>query len=1132
MDTQSPVRPANLVATFIRHPNAANLLMTLLVLFGLFALLKINTQFFPTVDQPTVTIVTAWSGASAEDVESNVLSIIEPEVRFINGVKDMRSYAREGSGTVALEFEERTDMQKALSDVETAVKAVTNLPEDAEAPVISRSQFFDRVAKVALTGTVPEETLRIWAKRMRDDLVARGIDKIEFNGMRDREIQVVLPERELRRLDTSVTAVSNAIAQNSRDLPSGNIEGETDKQVRTLSDFRSVRAIGQVEVKSFASGEKVYLEDIADVRAGFDGDDLSGLSSGRTAIEMTVLRSPTADTLKTAAILETYLKEIRPQVPAGVEVLTYEVSSDLLSERIGLLVRNGVSGLVLVVAILFLFLNARIAFWVAAGIPIAMLATIGIMFVTGQTINMMSLFGLIMMLGVIVDDAIVVGEHTDTRLKMGDTPEMAAENGVGMMLVPVMAAMTTTAASFAPILLISGVIGQIMAVLPLVVLAVITASLVECFFILPGHLAHSLDAGARGRSRWSPWRQMFLALAAGLFLLLSSSPSASQMLGFGFGALAELISHWRSTLPAPLFALVIAAISYVFATLVEWLLSLLARRNAASGAKGESGFRRAFDKGFDWFKDKPFNGLVRMSYGWRYVTLAISVSLVLVIALGLLRSNRVEFVFFPSPEAENIRGFVTMNPGTPRERAVDAIARVEEALRSAERVLGKGEILVSAVFVTLGQAGRNTADNLAEVRVQLTSSETRTVRTPDIVKEWQARVPDIAGMNRFAIVEVRGGPPGRDIDIQIEGGSATKLKAAALDAAEILNGIAGVSGVADDLPFGKPELVMEITPLGRALGFSVEDVGRQVRNAFEGAIPRRFADGDDEVTIRVSQELRNKGMTGLRGLELKSPSGDFVPLVEVVKLTERQGFAVISRRDGKSILSVAGDIDNKINTTDGAIGQLRADGKLEAAMARHGVTYKFSGRAEEQKEAFADLLLGTAVALSVIYIILAWVFGSYWRPLAVMLIIPFGIVGAVFGHWVMGYQMTALSLIGLLGLGGILVNDSIILVSRMDERLAEGDDLSTAAIGASRDRLRAVILTSMTTIGGLLPLMYEKSLQAQFLLPMAITVVFGLALATLLVLFLVPALVGIGDDIRRALTAIFSGERTRRRLAT
>ncbi len=1121
-----------LVRTFIRHPNAANLLMMLMILIGVFSMLKINTQFFPSVDRPNVNIAVTWSGASAEDIEANLLAVIEPEVRYIDGVDKMTSTAREGSGSIALEFEDGTDMQKALSEVETAVKGVSTLPADAETPTVSRSSFFDRVASVSVGGSAPEPIKREWAKRIRDDLIARGIDKVDFTALRDQEIQIDIPERELRRLGMTINDVSSTITSNSRDLPSGSLSGAVERQLRALADAKTPKALGNMEVLSFSSGEKVRLSDIATIREGYDNDATRGFVDGNVAIEIDVRRAASADTLRTAAILDAYLEELHPQLPHNIEIKTYEVASDALIDRIMLLVRNGLSGLVLVVVILFIFLDGRIAFWVAAGIPVALLATIGFMFVSGQSINMISLFGLIMMLGIIVDDAIVVGEHTNTRLEMGDTPMMAAENGVGMMLKPVIAAMSTTLAAFAPILLISDTIGQIIGVLPLVVIAVIIASLLECFYVLPGHLAHALER--QSSPRWSYWRQFFLAFVLIVVASLLASPHLHMDELLPDGSLFHVWLAWLNALAAPMRALLVAGGALLLATLVEAIIFRRKKKTALARQQSgivdqTSGYRRWFDRSFGWFRDVPFNALVKLAFNWRYVTVSIAAGLVLVLVLGLIQGKRVEFVFFPSPEAENIRGNISFMAGLPEEDALAAVAKIEGAFRQIEKELtGGDEGLAKAIFVMFSKASRFGGTS-ATIKVQLTSSEYRTVRTPDIVRAWTRAAPKVAGVSRFSVFQSRGGPPGRDIDVELRGDRIADLKKAATQIIPVLGAIAGVSGTDDDLPYGKPELVIEMLPRGAALGFTADSIGRQLRNAFDGQVPFRFASGDDEITVRVSQLMRTGGTGALRNFELKSPSGEFVPLTEVASLQERQGFAFISRKDGKTKISVTGDIDSDVNTTDGVMEELEAGGKIAEIAAQYGVDYQYGGRSEEQKTAFGDLQLGLIVALSVIYIILAWVFASYWRPLAVMLIIPFGIVGAVFGHWLLGVQLTVLSLIGLLGLAGILVNDSIILVSRLDERLAEGDDLEAAATGASRDRLRAVLLTSLTTIGGLLPLLFEQSLQAQFLMPMAITIVFGLAMATLLVLFLVPALMGIGYDIRNAFVSLFGnrqGERT------
>ncbi|WP_153771016.1 efflux RND transporter permease subunit [Labrenzia sp. CE80] len=1101
--------PRGFLQTVVRHPNAANLIMVIMVLFGAFGLSKLNTQFFPTVKTDRVTVSVSWSGASAEDVTSNILEVIEPELRFIDGVDEIVSYGREGAGTVMLEFVEGSDMQTALSDVEMAVAGVTTLPEDSDTPVISASTFTDNVATLAIRGPFSEQALKVFARQIRDDLLARGIDKVELGGYRAPEYVVEIPERELRRLDLTVLNVADLVADNTVDIPAGSLDGSVERQIRAIAETKSPESIGRIEVKSFASGEKTTIADIGRVYPDFEDGALQGFSNGTRAIEIDVQRVEATDTLKAAAILDEYLEDIRPQLPPTLEILKYDVRADAVKGRITLLVENGLTGLVLVVGILFLFLNARIALWVAMGIPVAMMATLGIMWLAGESINMISLFALIMMLGVIVDDAIVVGEHTATRLALGDTPDEAAIRGANTMLAPVIAAGATTVAAFLPILLISDVLGQIMGTLPVVVVSVVIASLIECFFILPGHLAHSLGS----RSGWTWWRVVILAGAPALFLSgLASRPDLS--VPPYLDAIAGPLRGLRELSGGFGFELVLIVTCFAVAVAVESLLQVLRRQKAGQNTEGRpSWFRRNFDAGFDWFRDNPFHGVVRLAVNWRYITLALAIAC-LIMAAGLMRGGRVGFTFFPSPEAENLTASIFFHAGIPEAEAIDSVSRIEAALRQAETKITSetGEKLVVASYVTLGQSGNNRGDNVANINVQLTLSEERTIRTPQIVQAWRNAVPEIPGASRIAIAERRGGPPGRDLDIRLTGAPLQDLKFAAIELQEELSGFPGTSGVTDDLPYGKPELLIELTPRGRALGFSVESAARQIRNAFEGRIARRFAEGDEEVTLRVKQDLESGGSETLRRLSLRTSAGEFVPLTEVVKLTDAQGFSVILRRDAKTVVTVVADVDSKITSNTEIIQEL-SKSFLPALADEYGLTYSFAGKAEEQSTAFNDLMTGVAMAVAGIYIILAAIFASYARPIVVMSIIPFGIVGAITGHYLMGFSMTILSLIGLLGLAGILVNNSIILVARFEERRATGENVTEAAIRSSCDRLRAVFLTSLTTVGGLLPLMFETSLQAQFLLPMAITIVFGLATATVLVLMLVPALLKIGDDL-------------------
>jgi len=1014
------------VRFFTHHRNASNLLMIMLVLSGMFALTKLKTQFFPSVEIPVIVVTVVWPGASPEDVEKSILKSLEPELRFTDGLSEFASYAREGVASIKMEFEAGTNMQSALSDVESSVNNVTTLPEQSERPIIRQVKFFEDVASLSISGPYSELALKSYARKIRDGLLEAGIDQVILNGFRDEEIRVNVRSGELRRLDLTVADIADKIAQISQDLPLGTLDGTIERQIRSIGQAEDTLAVSRIEVKSLASGEKIYLRDIAAIETGFDKDAAISFQGKNRAIGLGIKRALAADTLEVAKILNDYLEKTLPTLPPDLKVVKYDVAADAVSDRINLLLKNGAGGLVLVLIILFIFLNARIAFWVAIGIPVSVMATLGIMYLTGQTINMISLFALILTLGIIVDDAIVVGEHTATCWERGDSALAAAERGATRMLAPVVAATLTTQAAFLPLFLIGGIIGDIIAALPAVVIAVLVASVVECFFILPGHLRHALSR-------------------------MSSKPGA---------------------------------------------------------------FRRGFDKHFGTFRDKWFGRFSACTFRWRYTTVAAAIG-ILIISIGVMKSGRVTFQFFPTPEPEIILADVVFVAGTPREVTAAALIKIEASLT---RVVGKmaqgNEKIVSTTYSTLGSSGQSRGDHLARIKVQLTRAEQRSVRTNKIIEEWRKAVPQIPGVERIAITGRRGGPPGRDIDIQLSGGSPTVLKKAALELRQLLARYPGVSGIADDLPYGKQEVILEITPRGSALGFTTASVGRQVRNAFEGAIAKRFARGDEEITIRVRQGNSGTGSQSLRTLFVRSPQGVEVPLSEVVNLRDKAGFSLIQRREGKTSVAVTADIDAEVTTSIVVESALKTQGLKDIA-AKYGIEYAFKGKSEERNETFGDLRIGVVLALTLMYLILAWMFGGYIKPAIVMLIIPFGLVGAIFGHLVMGFPMTILSFFGLLGLSGILVNDSIILVVQVDKRLNEGETMEEAASGGARDRLRAVLLTSLTTIGGLTPLLFEKSLQAQFLLPMAITLVFGLAVATILVLILVPAILGIQNDVTR-----------------
>jgi multidrug efflux pump subunit AcrB len=610
------------------------------------------------------------------------------------------------------------------------------------------------------------------------------------------------------------------------------------------------------------------------------------------------------------------------------------------------------------------------------------------------------------------------------------------------MAAPVTSATLTTVAAFMPLFLVSGIMGQIISAIPFVVVAVLLASLLECFFVLPGHLSTAL------------------------------------------------------------------------------------REDTASpGYFGR--FRNRFDSGFDAFRSGLFKRLVTRAVTYRYITASLSVA-AMVIAIATVVGGRVGYSFFPSPESDTIYANVEMIPGTPKARTFDMLLEVEDALyRAVENLDGADSELVTMSLGKLGvpvgeQRGgpsESSSDTVGGLVVQLKTSDTRDVRSEALMSAWRTEVQKQPGLKTFTVMAAQSGPPGRALDIRLRGGSVQDLKAASAAVGDLVSRYPGVTDVDDDLPVGKPEIILEITATGQALGFTTEEIGRQVRNAIDGAIAMRFPRGDEEIWIRVQLDRKFVDANVLDHLYLRAPDGAEVPLSEVVSLRKQSGFARIRREDGRREVSVTAEVDSSVTRSGELIRSLVAGGLVDL-VNEYGVEYEFAGRAEEQAETSADMRKGAMLGLAMIYIILAWVFSSYSRPLVVMSIIPLGFVGAVLGHFLWGADLTILSIFAILGLAGIVINDSIVLVTTIDER-RDTETVKSAAINGACDRLRAVVLTSATTIGGLTPLLFETSLQAQFLIPMALTIVFGLLVTTFVVLLLVPALIVLQDDFKIVLSRAY-----------
>ena len=1026
-------KPIGIIRTFVQHPNAANLLMMVMILIGLFSAFQLNRQVFPTFGLDAVSINILWPGASAEDVDRNILEVIEPEIRFVDGVKEINGFAMESGGGFFIRFNEGTNMARAFSDLENGVRRVEGqLPQDIERPVINQVELMEPVSRVALSGPFSEAALKSIAKEMRDELLAAGVDKVGFIGDRDPEIRIDVDPSILRQFDLQLSDIAERVRDSSIDVPAGSVEGGFSRQIRSLGLARTVDAVGDIEIKARGTGEKTYLRDIANIQDGFDENQPGGFFAGRQAITLQIMRSTDTDSIDAARIVDEYLAKKKATLPDTLSVFHYQKQSVFVEDRVNLMVRNGLGGLAIVLVILYIFLNGRLAFWVAAGIPVAMLATFGFMLAADQSFNMVSLMALFMTLGIIVDDAIVVGEHAATRKEMGLPAVEAAESGAMRMFPPVLASSLTTIVAFLPVLMITDQMGQFMAVLPTVVVAVILASLVECFLILPGHM-----------------------------------------------------------------------------------------RSAMTHTKVKTaGFRVSFNRRFNEFRDTTFRNFVDKCYQARYMTVAVAIS-GLIVGQGMIAGGHVPFVHFPTAESEYLIANIKMAPGIPREKTLETLQELDRALREAESELTGGEgALVRATFGTIGRSMEGNswqelnADNLAGLWVELAEADLRDIRNPEVLEAWRGKIKEIAGLERLTIAEQAGGPGGgRPIDIRLSGGDISTLKAAALDVRALLARFPGLIEIDDNLPYGKEEMIIELTPKGQAMGFTTASVSSQVRSASEGLIAKRFPRDGEENKVRIQYPEGTFSAQALRELYIRSPQGIQVPLLEVVRIDPGQGFARFQRYNGKVEVAVQSDIVRSQANLTLLLSTLPAEG-LDAIAEKHNIEYRFGGEAEDQGRSLQELGQGAMLALAMIYIILAWVLGSYSRPILVMAIIPFGLVGAVLGHLVLGYSLSMMSLVGLLGLMGILVNDSIILVTTIQERNKLGEAWESAVVTGSQDRLRAVVLTSLTTIGGLTPLMFETSMQAQFLKPMAITMVFGIGVATFIVLIVLPALLGILEDGR------------------
>lgn len=1040
-DYQGPLK--NLIATFASHRVAANLLMLLMVLAGAWGLKKLNTQFFPNFELDVITVQVIWSGAAAEDIETSVILPIEEELKSLTGIDSIYSTALQSSASIRLEVDEDGDVDYLLDEVKQKVDNVRGeLPSDIEEPLVQRIIRYEQIASLIVSSENGSlEELRPLVQRFELELLQRGINKIDFTGLPDKQISIEMPAARLHELDMTMAQVAANIRQRSLDLPAGTAaKGDGSRQIRSLNQQRDVEGYRQLPVMTDAQGRQVLLGDIADVSLKTKDSEVLLNYKGKPAVMMRLRRTETQDTLQSAGILNDWLAETTPTLPANIEMVTYDERWQPVKQRINLLLKNGLGGLILVIGILFFFLNARVAFWVTVGIPVSFLATLAILYGIGGTINMISLFGLIMALGIIVDDAIVVGEDTLTHVQMGEPGLQAAIGGANRMLAPVMASSLTTIAAFLPLLIIGGRIGNILIDIPTVVICVIIASLVECFLILPGHLHHSIRR------------------------VEDLHPSKTRV---------------------------------------------------------------KLDNAFQNFRDNRFRQIVTYAVTFRWATIAGALGL-FIIAIALIAGGRVKFTFFPAVERDTMTANVQFTAGTDSSTVDRFIQHLDQTLHATDAELGGDNIKVSfqqlrtASFSRTSASG-NRGDEFGSLVVELHPGDGREISTREFNRNWRKRIKVPAGVEKFSIDVSRSGPPGKPIEVKLSGTDIHNIKDASLALQEELKGYVGLTNIDDDLPYGKSQLIYELTPSGKAAGLTLDSVGRQLRAAFDGLKVQNFYLNRDEVEVRIQlPDAERDRLSIIEQLPIVLPSGGTTPLINVVDFRAKQGLDTLTRVDGQLSINISADLDESAANADEIISDLKG-GTLEQITSRYGVTASFEGKNKSQRETLADMKMGLLLALTLIFIILAWVFGSYSWPIGVMLAIPLGLTGAIFGHGLMGLDLTILSLFGFFGLSGIVINDSIVLITFYKQLRNKGWEVQAAIIEAACLRLRAVLLTSLTTIAGLTPILFETSLQAQFLIPMAAAIVFGLAYGTVLILLFVPAMITIIEGGRSRVAALRNG---------
>lgn len=1057
----------------VRNPVPANLLAATLVIGGVWAALSMRREFFPETAPESLRIQIPYPGATPSEIEESMVRKVEDAVADLEGVKQLTSSIVEGSASILVEFEDGTNLEEALRDTEQAVESLRDLPPDAERIRVVEFEPFLPVIMLSLHGTADERQMKAAIRAIADDLRSLpGMGSVVISGVRAGEIRVEVDPTAALRYGIGLPEVSDAISAWMSEVPSGSLRTSGGTiNVRTLGVEEEAERIRDIVVRTGPNGQSVRVGDLANVDEGFVDTPLVRRFNGGPATSLTVFKTAEEDAVKIAEMVRGYVAGRQNQPFEGSaaehlfgsarrsgwelgrsatmalpgEVATHSDLARFIEGRLELLSRNALQGAVLVFLTLFLFLNLRVAFWVMIGLVTALCGTLLFMTMLGTTLNLLTMFGLLVSLGMLTDDAIVVSENILSRHETGEPAETSAIEGANQVAWPVVATVTTTIVAFLPLLFLQGRIGALMGALPWVVLCALSVSLVESLIVMPAHMRHALDGMDR-----------------------SAREGSKGLVGLG-----DRFGHWRDR--------------NVIAPIVE-----------------------AYSKALQWC-------LAR-----RYLTITFTLA-ILIVSLGVVAGGRVPFTFLASDDAETVVIDLQMPIGTSVEETLTEAKRIEAAaLRQTET--RSVNLIVGERANTDSGSVDPASTNIAQIFLELSPVEERDRSSGQVVDSIRKEVGPIDRAEVLAFREITGGPGGADVTVEVTGDDVDAREAVVAGIKAALVALPGVFDVADDDFGAQREVQIELKPGAAALGFSVADVARQVRAAIFGLEAHTYSADREDIDVRVRlDEASRRRLGSVERMWVASRSGAMVPLSEVASLTEGSGYSAIRRIDRRRSVTVTADTDEATNPE--SISEAIAPTLAQLAATYPQIMIDTGGRQRNVREAFASLPIAAGAAMLMIYVILAWLFGSYFQPLAVMLAIPFGVIGVVWGHWLLGFDLTFLSLIGFVALTGVVVNNSLVLVEFANQFLRSGLSLQAALIEAGRQRLRPIVLTSLTTVLGLSPLMLEQSFQARFLIPMAISISCGLISATVLTLVVLPAVLVAIDDLLRLLKWCWTGAR-------